>query len=118
MFGLKSVRDPKRFAMTGKPRESIDLVKEPELLTDLAENYEAIIIDPIAMLNDNDERSSHSVNEVIHIFDALRAAGKAVVLVHHTRKLARNRDGVPVPPTMDDVRGSGAWYAAMDAIAL
>ena len=118
MFGLHSVRDHRRFAMTGKPRQAIDLVKEPELLTDLAENYEVVIVDPISALNENDERSSHSVNEVIHIFDQLRAAGKAVVLVHHTRKLARNRDGVPIPPTMDDVRGSGAWYAAMDAIAL
>lgn len=118
MFGLKSVRNPKQFAMTGKPPQKIDLIQDPEVLTDLAEDYEVIIVDPISMLNSNDERSSHSVNEVLSIFDQLRANGKAVVLVHHTRKLARNRDGVPIPPTMDDVRGSGAWYATMDALAL
>lgn len=118
MFGLATVRDSKWFAMTDKPSSPIDLVEDPEVLMDLAEHYDVIIVDPISVFNRNDETSTHSVNEVISVFDPLRAAGKAVLLVHHTRKLQTDREGNPLTPSFNDVRGSSAWFATADALAL
>ena len=118
LFGVRAVQNPRQFAMTAKPPEPIDLVSSPEALTDLAEGYEVVIVDPISIFNTNDEQHSHSVNEVVSVFDSLRAQGKAVLLVHHTRKLQTSRDGTPQTPTMSDIRGSGAWFATADALAL
>ena len=118
MYGATIIRDVTRYGMTDKPAEPIDLVRNPEALMDLADDYDVVIVDPIAAFNRNDEQHSHSVNEVLSVFDALRAKQKAVILVHHTRKLQTDREGVTVIPTMNDVRGSGAWFAAVDALAL
>lgn len=118
MFGIKSIQDPRRFAMTAKPDEPVDLIRHPEILTDLAEPYDVVIVDPISVFHQNDEKSSHNVNEIISVFDHLRSKGKAVILVHHTRKLATDRQGKPVTPTFNDIRGSGAWFATADALAL
>jgi len=118
MFGLGAIRDPERFAMTAKPPEPIDLVKHPEVLTDLADDYDVIIVDPISVFITNDESKSYAVNEVIGVFDYLRSKGKAIILVHHTRKLQTDREGTPVEPTFNDIRGSGAWFATADALAL
>jgi hypothetical protein len=118
MFGLGAIRDPRRFALTAKPDQAIDLVKNPEVLTDLAADYDVVIVDPISVFTTNDETRSHSVNEVVNIFDPLRAQGKGVVLVHHLRKLQTNRDGSTPEPSFNDIRGSVAFYATADAIAL
>lgn len=118
MFGVPAVKNPRRYAMTAKPDEPIDLVASPEVLTDLAEDYDVVIVDPISVFTTNDESRSHTVNEVVGLFDPLRAQGKAVMLVHHLRKLDQNRDGTPVVPGFNDIRGSSAWFATADAIAL
>lgn len=118
MFGTTPLLNSRRFAMTDKPHETISLVEHPEVLMDLAEQYEVIIIDPISAFNSNDENSSTSVRETLSVFDRLKAAGKAVVLVHHTKKLQTDREGTPLPPSFSDIRGSSAWFAAVDAIAL
>jgi len=118
LFGLDAVRDRKRFAITSKPREPVDLVKHPEILTDLAQDYEVVIVDPISVFHGNDENSSHSVKEVLSVFDSLRADGKAVVLIHHTNKLATGADGLPTKPSFSNIRGSNTWFAAADALAL
>ena len=118
MFGRQSLADPRRFALTDKPKETVSLVHHPEYLNDLAENYDVIIVDPLSAFNSNDENSFTSVRETISVFDALKAKGKAVVIVHHTRKLATDREGNVVPPTSNDIRGSSAWFGAADAIAM
>ena len=118
MFGKNALMNSRRFAMTDKPHETISLVEHPEVLIDMAENYDVVIIDPISAFNSNDENSSTSVRETLSVFDRLKAAGKAVVLVHHTKKLQTDREGVPLPPSFSDIRGSSAWFAAVDAIAL
>ena len=118
MFGLPAIRDPRRFAMTAKPDEPINLIRTPEALTDLAESYDVIIVDPISVFHQNDEKSSHNVNEIVSVFDHLRSMGKAVILVHHTRKLDTDRQGKEVTPSFNDIRGSGAWFATADALAL
>jgi len=118
MFGLHAIRDGERFAMTAKPAEPIDLVRYPEALTDIADPFDVVIVDPISIFTTNDESKSHSVNEVIGVFDHLRSKGKAVILIHHTRKLQTDREGTPITPTFNDIRGSGAWYATADALAL
>lgn len=118
LFGLQAVRNPRMFAMTARPDEPIDLVTNPEALTDLTDPFDVVIVDPISVFNTNDETRSHSVNEVLSVFDQLRAQGKAIILVHHTRKLQSNRDGTTVTPSMNDIRGSSVWFAAADAIAL
>ena len=118
MFGLAAIRDPERYAMTAKPSEPIDLIKNPEALTDIADAYDVIIIDPISVFTTNDETKSHSVNEIVGTFDQLRSAGKAVFLVHHLRKLQTNTKGQEHTPTFNDIRGSGAWFATADALAV
>lgn len=118
MFGIQAIKDQRRFAMTAKPDEPINLIRDPEVLTDLAENYDVVIVDPISVFHQNDEQRSHNVNEIISVFDHLRSKGKAVILVHHTRKLQTDRDGTPQAPTFNDIRGSGAWFATADALAL
>jgi len=118
MFGKQSLMNPKQFAMTDKPDETISLVNHPEILNDLAENYDVVIVDPLSAFNSNDENSFTSVRETISVFDSLKAKGKAVVIVHHTRKLATDREGNVVPPTSNDIRGSSAWFGAADAIAM
>jgi hypothetical protein len=118
MFGHDSLKNPRQFALTDKPEETISLVQHPEILNDLAENYDLIIVDPLSAFNSNDENSFTSVRETISVFDSLKARGKAVLLVHHTRKLATDREGNVVPPTFNDIRGSSAWFGASDAIAM
>lgn len=118
LFGKESLQDPRQFAITDKPDEVISLIETPEVLTDLAEHYDVVIVDPIAAFNSNDENSSVTVRETMSVFDSLKAQGKAVVLVHHTKKLQAHRDGSPVTPSFSDIRGSSAWFGAADAIAL
>lgn len=118
IFGGESLKDPRRFAITDKPEETISLVQHPEILNDLAENYDLIIVDPLSAFNSNDENSFTSVRETISVFDSLKAKGKAVLIVHHTRKLATDREGNVVPPSFNDIRGSSAWFGAADAIAM
>ena len=118
MFGVDAVRNPRQFALTDKPDQQIDLVRQPELLTDLAENYDVIIVDPIAFFSGNDENSSTSVRETLSIFDSLKAQGKAVMLVHHTKKVGTDKHGNPLKPSFNDIRGSSAWFGYADAIAL
>ena len=118
MFGIASIRDHEQFAMTAKPDEPIDLVRNPEALMDIADPYDVVIIDPVSVFTTNDESKSHSVNEVVGTFDQLRSAGKAVMLIHHLRKLPTDRQGQEAIPTFNDIRGSGAWFATADALAL
>lgn len=118
LFGKESLKNPRQFAITDKPDEVISLVETPEVLNDLAEHYDVIIVDPIAAFNSNDENSSVTVRETMSVFDALKAKGKAVILVHHTKKLPTGKGGVPVTPSFSDIRGSSAWFGAADAIAL
>jgi hypothetical protein len=118
LFGKESLTDPRQFAITDKPDEVISLIDTPEVLTDIAEHYDVVIVDPIAAFNSNDENSSVTVRETMSVFDSLKAQGKAVVLVHHTKKLQAHRDGSPVTPSFSDIRGSSAWFGAADAIAL
>lgn len=118
MFGRESLRNPRQFAMTDKPQETISLIDHPEVLNDISEHYDVIIVDPLSAFNSNDENSFTSVRETISVFDSLKAKGKAVVVVHHTRKLQTNRDGSIIPPTSNDIRGSSAWFGAADAIAM
>jgi hypothetical protein len=117
MFGVAPI-DSKWFALTAKPAEALNLIENPEPLMDLAESYEVVIIDPISVFTNSDETKSYAVNEIIGTFDRLRKMGKAVVLVHHTRKLQTDRQGNEVVPSFNDIRGSGAWFAAADALAL
>lgn len=118
MFGEGILRNPRQFAMTDKPDELLDLTSNPEVLNDLAEHYDVVIVDPISAFSANDENSSSTVRSTLSMFDTLKAKGKAVILVHHTKKLASNRDGTPVVPSFSDIRGSGAWFAMADALAL
>jgi len=118
LFGKESLLNPKQFAITDKPDELIDLVATPEALNDIADYYDVVIVDPIAAFNPNDENSSVTVRETMGVFDKLKAQGKAVVLVHHTKKLQTARDGTPITPSFSDIRGSGAWFGMADAIAL
>lgn len=118
MFGMSVLRDSRRFAMTAKPADPIDLIAHREVLTDLAEGYDVVIVDPLSAFTSNDESKSYAVNEVVGIFDHMRSEGKAVILVHHLRKLDTSRDGTPIPPSFNDIRGSGAWVATADALAL
>ena len=118
LFGRTSLIDVRQFALTAKPNEAINLVKQPEVLMDLAENYDVVIIDPISVFHGNDEVGSVSVNEVIGVFDRLIAQNKAVILIHHTRKLDVDSKGRPRVPSFNDIRGSGQWFARADAIAL
>lgn len=118
MFGMRVLQNPRQFAMTAKPADPIDLIANREVLTDLAEDFDVVIVDPLSAFTSNDESKSYAVNEVVGIFDHMRSQGKAVILVHHLRKLDTNRDGTPIPPSFNDIRGSGAWVATADALAL
>ena len=118
MFGIDAVRNPRIFGITDKPDHQIDLVREPEVLTDIAENYDVVIVDPISFFSGNDENSSVSVRETLSVFDALKAQGKAVILVHHTKKLQQDKKGNPLRPSFSDIRGSSAWFGYADALAL
>lgn len=118
MFPTGTFEDSRRFGMTDKPEKILNLVADPEALMDLAEHYECVIIDPLSVFNANDENSVSSVRETLAVFDALKARGKAVILVHHTRKLESDRAGNTVAPSVSDIRGSGAWFAAVDAVGM
>jgi len=118
MFGKESLLNPRQFAITDKPDEIISLIDNPEVLNDIAEYYDVVIVDPIAAFNSNDENSSVTVRETMSVFDSLKARGKAVILVHHTKKLQTGKGGAPLVPSFSDIRGSGAWFGAADAIAL
>ncbi len=108
---------PEQLALTEKPDNPINLLKEPEILMDMAANYECIVVDPISVFstngNDND-----AVNETIGLFSPLIAAGKSVIVVQHMRKLGERPDGTPRTPTAEDIRGAGQWFARPDAIAV
>lgn len=117
MFGLHSLLDPEQFALTDKPEQLTSLVQNPEILTDLAEDYDLIIVDPISVFIDSNENKTNEVNSVIALFDSLIARDKGVLLVHHTRKFQQGQNNNRAP-TFDDIRGSGAWVARADAIAL
>lgn len=118
MFGRSNIPGPAQYAMTDKPDETITLNETPEVLLDLAENYDVIIVDPLSAFNGNDENSYTSVRETLSIFDSLKARGKALVLVHHTRKQEAGRDGSMPVPSASDARGSGLWVSASDAIVM
>jgi hypothetical protein len=112
LFGAGMVRDFQQYAMTDKPSEPLSLIENPEILYDAAENYDFIIVDPIAAFNDNDENSNNGVRDTLALFDPLTSAGKAVMIVHHTRKVDEGN------ANMNDVRGSGAWFNGVDAMAV
>lgn len=114
MFGLENIPKPEQYAMTDRPRETITLNETPEVLLEIAQDYDVIIVDPLSAFNGNDENSYTSVRETLALFDGLQAAGKAVVLVHHTRKL----DGTNAIPSASDARGSGLWVSAADAVVM
>lgn len=118
MFPPGTYEDAAWFGMTDKPDKVLDLVTDPEPLYDLAEHYDVVIIDPLSVFNANDENSVVTVRETLSVFDTLKAQGKAVLLVHHTKKLDSTRDGKTVTPSVSDVRGSGAWFAAVDALGI
>ena len=118
IFGVEAVKNPRQFALTEKPDRQIDLVREPEILTDVAEPYDVVIVDPIAFFSGNDENSSTSVRETLSIFDSLKSAGKSVILVHHTKKVGTDKHGMPLKPSFNDIRGSSAWFGYADALAL
>jgi RecA-family ATPase len=118
MFGKDALTNPRQFAITDKPEETISLVEHPEVLNDIAEDYDVIIVDPLSVFNSNDENSFTSVRETISVFDSLKAKGKAVLLVHHIRKVATDKEGNPMRPSFNDIRGSSAWFGAADAIAM
>lgn len=118
MFPEGTFEDIRKFGMTDKPEKILDLIHHPEPLYDLAEHYDVVIIDPLSVFNANDENSVTSVRETLAVFDVLKAQGKAVILVHHTKKLESNRDGTTAIPSTSDVRGSSAWFAAVDALAI
>ena len=118
LWGDKIIRDPKQFALTDRPDKPLDLVRNPEVLLVVAEDYDVIIVDPISVFHQNDENSIHSVNEVFGVFDSLRNAGKSVIIVHHLRKLQSDRKGNSITPSFNDLRGAGAWFASADALAI
>lgn len=118
MFGRGNIPPASQYAMTDKPEETITLNETPEVLLDIAAHYDVIIIDPLSAFNGNDENSYTSVRETLGIFDSLKAQGKAVILVHHTRKLDTDRQGNTVIPTAFDVRGSGLWVSDADSIVV
>ena len=118
MFEPGTYEDPKWFAMTDRPEKTLSLVETPEVLYDIADPYDVIIVDPLSVFSTNDENSVTSVRDTMALFDPLRSAGKAVILVHHLRKLETDRDGNPVPPSFSDLRGSSAVFAAVDAAAV
>lgn len=118
MFGRANLPPASQYAMTDKPEETITLNETPEVLLDLAQHFDVIIIDPLSAFNGNDENSYTSVRETLGIFDSLKAQGKAVILVHHTRKLDTLKDGSTPMPTAADARGSGLWVSAADSIVM
>lgn len=118
MFPAGTYEDVRKFGMTDKPEKILNLVQNPEPLYDLAEHYDVVIVDPLSVFNANDENSVTTVRETLAVFDNLKAKGKAVILVHHTKKLESNRDGTTAIPSTSDVRGSSAWFAAVDALAI
>lgn len=113
MFGRGNIPPATQYAMTDKPDETITINETPEVLLDIAEAYDVIIIDPLSAFNGNDENSYTSVRETLGIFDSLKAQGKALVLVHHTRKM-----GPGEIPSAADARGSGLWVSNADAIVM
>ncbi len=122
LFGKAAVSNPQQFALTDKPDELFSLITNPEILTDMAEDYDVIIIDPISVFSDSDENSKNGVQQTLSVFDSLLAKKKSVILVHHTRKLEERYDKagnkISPRPTANDIRGSGAWFARADAISL
>lgn len=118
MFPRGTFEDARMFGMTDKPEKLLDLNANPEPLMDLAEHYDVVIIDPLSVFSSNDENSVTSVRETLALFDVLKSQGKAVILVHHTRKLDTDRQGNTAVPSVSDIRGSSAWFAAVDAVGL
>lgn len=118
MFEPGTYEDPKWFAMTDRPEKTLSLVETPEVLYDIADPYDVVIVDPLSVFSTNDENAVTSVRDTMALFDPLRAAGKAVIIVHHLRKLQADKDGNPVPPSFSDLRGSSAIFAAVDAAAV
>lgn len=118
MFLPGTYEDGHWLGMTDKPSSVLNIVSDPEPLYDLAEHYDVVIIDPLSAFNANDENSVTSTRETLAVFDTLKARGKAVVLIHHTKKLERTREGGVVIPSVSDIRGSSAWFAAVDALAM
>lgn len=118
MFGQDALVRTPNLVMTNKPESPISLIEQPEVLTDIAEPFDVVIVDPVSVFNSNEENAVGGVREFVGVFDSLTSRGKAVILVHHTRKLQTNREGEVVEPSMNDIRGSGAWFASADALAL
>lgn len=118
MFGAGVIRDQSVYAMTDRPSEPIDLLRDPTVLTDIAADYDVIIVDPLAVFHTANESSLQEVTRVVNVFNQLRTDGKAVLAIHHTRKLDTDRNGNPLVPGFSDIRGSSGWFALADAIAL
>jgi hypothetical protein len=110
--------NPESFVVTGRPSRPIDLVTEKEILLDLASGMDVVIIDPISIFHTKDENDLQGIAEVLDVIDYIKSLGKAVIVVHHTRKLGSLRDGSPVQPDFDSVRGTSKWFAHADALAL
>lgn len=117
MFGKESRADVKRIGLTDRPSSVVNLVENPDILLELAENYDVIIVDPIVSFNVGDERLGKDVRDFMYIFESLRKMKKAVILVHHTRKLD-SKGGRSREPDFADVRGSSVFGDMADAIIL
>lgn len=101
------------YAVTSRPDRSFSLIQHPEALYSVAKDADIVIVDPVSLFNPGDENDFASVRNFLDVFGPLKKAGKAVILVHHTRKLGGQRKA-----GVEDVRGSNAWHAHVDAVVV
>lgn len=90
-------------------RVKYDVPAAQDAITRWAEPADVVIFDPAFRFQSKGEENSHTDIRVIQDFiDGLKAAGKTVVVVHHTRKAG------PVDGGIAEIRGAG-WGEFTDS---
>lgn len=94
-------------------RVKYDSPAAKDAITRWAEPVDVVVFDPAFRFQSKGDENSHSDARVIQDFiDGLKAAGKTVVVVHHTRKAG------PVDGGIAEIRGAGWGEFADSAIVL
>ena len=118
-FGVDIPNDMRLLAMSDPWRWRLDQAHDVRELLAWAEELDAamICIDPLRNFHSIDENDSGGMIQMLQPLQQWAMKHKrAVVIVHHSKKLGEDKDGGKKMARADDMRGTSALFGLADAV--
>lgn len=118
-FGVDIPNDMRLLAMSDPWRWRLDQLPDVRELLDWAEELDAamICIDPLRNFHSLDENDSGGMIQMLQPLQQWAMKNKrAVLIVHHSKKLGEDKDGGKKTARADDMRGTSALFGLADAV--